>query len=67
MRNINLVRLAGVTTVAVLGLGACGEAAQEDEIPKDNPPAAAPTVAQPEEYPNDCGIRLPRPDSPVRC
>ena len=64
MRNINLLRLAGATAVVVVGLGACGDGAK-DVIPEGNP--AATTVAPPEHFPNDCGIRLPRPDSPVRC
>ena len=67
MRNINLVRFAGATAVVVLGLGACGERAEEDVIPAGNPPAVATTVAPPEHFPNDCGIRLPRLGTQVNC
>jgi hypothetical protein len=68
MRKIGLIRLAGATAVVVLGLGACGEGAEEDVVPEENPPpGATTTVAQPEHFPNDCGVRLPRLDTSVRC
>jgi hypothetical protein len=66
MRNINLLRLTGATAVVVLGLAACGDS--PNDVPAATDPAAvATTVAQPEQYPNDCGVRLPRIDTPVRC
>jgi hypothetical protein len=66
MRSINLVRLSGATVAVVLGLSACGGSAS-DVPPATDPPAATTTVAQPEQFPNDCSIRLPRPNTPVRC
>jgi hypothetical protein len=65
MRKISLVRLAGATTAVVLGLGACGEG--DDSIPEGNPVAAPTTTAQPERFPNDCGMRFPRIETSVRC
>ena len=66
MRNINLIRLSGATVAVVLGLGACGDSGN-DVTPQTNPAAVTTTVAEPERYPNDCGIRLPRPNTPVNC
>ena len=67
MRNINLIRLTGATVAVVLGLGACGDSASDVPAATDPPAAVATTVAQPEHYPNDCGVRLPRLGASVHC
>lgn len=66
MQTLSLVRLAGATAVVVLGLGACGDRV-DDVIPANDPPAVTTTIAPSEQIPNECGMRIPRPNAPVYC